>query len=67
MIEACKWSPLASVGVSFLLSFVVLGFSVLRPENESLHITHSAALAKLMIQLLGPPVFMLVITFIRNR
>jgi hypothetical protein len=67
MIEASKWSPLASVGVGFLLSFVVLGFSVLRPENESLHITNSAALAKLMIQLLGPPVFTLVITFIRNR
>jgi hypothetical protein len=67
MIETCKWSPLASVGVGFLLSFMVLGFSVLQPENESLNITNSATLAKLVIQLLGPSIFMLVITFIRNR
>jgi hypothetical protein len=54
MNETYKWDPLASVVLGFLLSFIILGFSILQPENESLSITNSATLAKLMIQLLGP-------------
>jgi hypothetical protein len=66
MNESNKWDPLVSVGFGFLLSFIVLGLSIMQ-SGSVLNLTNSATLARFMIQLLGPPVFMLVITFIRNR
>ena len=45
---------------------VVHGSRIFHP-TVGMHITNSATVAKFIIQPLGPPVFMLVITFISNR
>jgi hypothetical protein len=61
MDKTYQWNPLAAVGLGFLVSFIVLIFSLFQDGTEFLTI------AKLMVQLFGPPAFMLVMTLVRNN
>jgi len=66
MDSSYRWNLLSALGLGFLLSLILLAGSLIH-EDQSLSVTSSERLTRTLLQLLGPPTFMLVMTFIRNR
>jgi len=67
MRDSRKWNPWIATTLGFALSFLLLGFSSLQSEGSSLRPLDSRELVGLLLQLFGPPLFLLLIAAFRNR